>query len=65
MTEVKRELKTYRVYYICDYCKKGKVVFKGLLTGDGTKYVHKCSYCTKQFEFSTIYPHLDYEEVGL
>lgn len=60
MVEIKRELRTYRVFYICDKCKKGKQVFQGLASTEG--YVHICEYCKHKQGLDAQYPYLEYEE---
>jgi len=44
MTEVKREFKVFKAFYICDSCKKGKMKFLYPLEGEGM-YYHQRSYC--------------------
>lgn len=58
MVEVKIELKAHKVIYICDNCKKGKMLFQ-IISNEG--YVHRCEYCKEEKPLNAQYPLL-YEE---
>lgn len=59
MVEVKRELTTYRVQYVCDKCKKGFMVYD-MATNEG--YRHQCSYCGVAQALDAMYPYLEDEQ---
>jgi len=64
MTEVKREVKTHRIYYICDKCKKGRMepTDDMLFLVYPPLYPHVCSYCGEKKEFWKKYPMIVYED---
>ncbi len=64
--EIKKEVKSYRVDYICDKCKVGKMVPSGMcLTSYPAQYPHFCDdrMCGASKNFYETYPVMKYEEV--
>lgn len=71
MAEIKTELKTYRVEYICDECKKGEMIynnddigidFMGLIGSGKIEFSHVCNKCKCRKGLKEIYPKIAYEE---
>lgn len=64
MPEVKTEVITYKVSYLCDSCKEGFMESicqcqKSYLD-DG--HMHKCSACDVKYGLDEVYPKIVYEE---
>ena len=64
MSEVRREVKTYRVDRLCGACGVGLMHRDGsLLLTDPPQYPHQCSSCGARETYRIAYPYLDYEDV--
>jgi hypothetical protein len=65
MAEIKHEVQTYEVDYICDECKEGRMRFTGVeLTVHPPIYPHLCDKCKLRKDFRCIYPKIVYEKAG-
>ena len=60
MSEIKREVKTYKITYGCDECKIGEFEPTGLSNSAG--YSHRCNVCFKDKMLKDVYPKIVYEE---
>ena len=59
MGELKREVKTYEVVYLCDSCHQGQMVFAKDITLTGaysSKYLHRCDSCGSEKQLDRRYP---------
>lgn len=62
MPEIKKEIKSYSVDYVCDQCEIGNLLPTGLcLTSMPPKFPHICNYCNAYYELSKRYPKIIYE----
>lgn len=59
--EKKEEVKTYKVVYICDSCKKGEMTPTGRIFSLNTiQYEHICPVCAFRKSFNDKYPKIVY-----
>lgn len=64
MAEVKTQVKTYEVQYVCDVCKDGYMEPNGImLTSNPPKYQHSCQNCNHSVSFRVQYPRMVYEPI--
>ena len=58
MGEIKRELKTYEVNYICDFCQQGFMVAADATPTSYllTAYAHQCEKCGHKQCLKSRYP---------
>lgn len=64
MAEIKQEVKTFEVDYICDECGKGKMRNAGfVLDSNPPQYPHRCKECGAKKTFYHTYPRTVYERV--
>lgn len=64
MAEVKKEVKNYKVNYVCDSCCAGLMKPTGLsLTSYPEQYEHYCKNCGDKQSFLDRYPKTITEEV--
>lgn len=64
MPEMKSEVKTFKVNYKCDHCKKGYTVFTGITDDHDIKsilYQHRCEACDEVHVFKKTFPFISYE----
>jgi len=68
MTEIKTEVKTYRVEKICETCNKGKLVYTGqsMSIGWSSKHIHRCfnQDCNQVKDLPNTYPRIEHEEIS-
>ena len=65
MTEVKVEIKKYKVEYWCDKCGEGLVRPTGAVIDTNPPiYPHRCSKCGEDYCFAKTYPYEKDEEIG-
>ena len=62
--EIKKEVKTFLVYYECTNCETGKLRPETMLMCNPPKWVHECTECGKAETFTVKYPYTTYEYVG-
>lgn len=61
--EQKTEVKVYKVDYICDECKVGKMKWRGItLTSYPPQYPHTCEKCGATQNLLYNYPHTEHRE---
>lgn len=65
--EVKREVKTTQVDYICPNCETGELISteESLLSTIPPRYPHKCNECKFTYVLDNKYPHYEYEIINL
>ncbi len=64
MPEVKQEVNTYLIRYLCDECGKGTLNPTGIaLTSYPPQYPHICDKCGRNETFWEKYPKTVYEPV--
>lgn len=61
MPEIKQEVKTYEINYICDTCKDGKMIDISKVAivapDESFQYEHECDKCKKRAYLNKQYPH--------
>jgi len=64
MPERKKEVKTYKIEYVCDECGEGDMRPTGIcLTSNPPQYPHTCTVCGHEKRFrDKKYPLTVYEE---
>lgn len=66
MPEIKVEIKSYRVSYLCEKCTYGDLVFTGLVQlTDPPFYEHLCNHCGNHEAFLKKYPAIVYSNEEL
>ena len=64
MSEVKTEVRTFNVEYVCDSCNQANMRSTGIvLTSNPPWYPHKCPNCGACQDFRTSYPKFVTEKV--
>ena len=64
MPEIKKPVKSIRIDYMCDVCKKGYMSPNGeLLTMDPPHYWHKCKSCGTEQALVKSYPCIEWETI--
>lgn len=61
------EMEFYRVWYICDYCNRGEMIYAGPSLSIGsatTMHKHRCNNCGITESFSTTYPKTEMRPVN-
>lgn len=63
MTEIKKEVKVYKIHLMCDVCKIGELFPTGVqLTSLPAQYMHKCNNCGDEKSITgKVYPQIEYE----
>ena len=63
MPEVTTRVESYRVWYRCDACQEGRMVFSGkILTVNPPRYPSMCDKCGHHATLNRHYPHIVYKE---
>lgn len=64
--EIKREVKTIQVDYMCPNCKTGELesITRDVLSTTPPKYPHKCNVCKFTYTLDTEYPHYEFEVIN-
>ena len=61
MPELKTEIKSYRVTFLCEECNEGDMVYTGMeLTSNPPWYTHRCNKCGEYKNFRRRYPGIVY-----
>lgn len=65
MGERLKEVKTYRVDYVCDVCEEGRMKRDGgiVLMSEPPQYPHVCDKCGARQLFENSYPYITYRVV--
>lgn len=64
MAEVRTEVRTYEIQYVCDVCKDGYLEPNGItLTSHPPQHQHSCTSCGHTVSFRVIYPRMVYEPI--
>lgn len=65
MAETRREVRVFRIDFVCESCNKGNMVATGeMLTSNPPWYIHKCDNCgvTEKY-FNKSYPSVEQEVI--
>ena len=64
MPELERKTILLKIYYQCDGCHKGYLMFTGRIRKgiDKKFFYHKCSNCKEVFELAKQYPAIKFED---
>ena len=57
--QIKTELKTYRIDYLCEECATPVETYNHIF---GTRWEHKCPKCGAKCVLSKAYPYIVYED---
>lgn len=69
--EIKKLIKTYKIYMQCPQCQKGVMTCKNLVTSlmrislceEKPQFIHVCDKCGYTDEYERVYPYEEVEEV--
>jgi len=63
MAEVKQEVRTIQIQYECDNCGGTVRSCEQVLSTSPATYLHKCSWCGKEWALKYFYPRIEHEPV--
>jgi len=70
--EIKKLIKTYKIYMQCPQCKKGMMVCEDSITplmknlfGEKVLFTHICNECKHKEEYKRVYPYEEIEEIEI